>query len=60
MIDGYRVDTSHNEELIFQELYRVQNSQAELLSRRIVNAQEEGARKALIEMGWTPPREDDR
>jgi len=28
------------------------------ISRQIVQLQDEGVRKALIELGWTPPKED--
>lgn len=28
------------------------------LSKRIINLQDEGVRKALIQLGWTPPKQE--
>lgn len=29
------------------------------ITKRIINLREEGVRKALVSLGWTPPKEDD-
>lgn len=34
------------------------NEQRTLLSYKIMSLEEEGIKKALIELGWTPPKEE--
>ena len=57
MAGGFVFQTSHKDEVIFQELYSKQNDQMERISQWVCNTREQGTRDALIEMGWTPPNE---
>lgn len=42
---------------IFQEVTSVFDDTREVISRRMMDTQEEEVRKALIRLGWTPPPE---
>lgn len=49
-----RVDTRFNAERIEQELV-FDNDPVGAIRLQIIRLQDEGVRKALIELGWTPP-----
>lgn len=44
---------------IIEQIDRIERGPGptEELARRLINLQDEGVRKALIAMGWTPPQE---
>jgi hypothetical protein len=54
----YEVKTTFNESQISQTLLKHDhlNETSESIRRKIINIEEEGVRKALIELGWTPPK----
>lgn len=55
----YQLTVSQNGREITSELTGpgLINELRETLWRRVMDTQEEGVRKALIEMGWTPPKD---
>lgn len=48
---AYTVDTSFNDDMLVSELRFC----GDTISRHVVRLQDEGVRKALIALGWTPP-----
>lgn len=55
---GYRVETSYNSSQIEQEIKHYSPYGEETVSRSIINLLDSGIRQALIELGWTPPKEN--
>ena len=52
----YNVEIETTKEgLIIRKLI---NAKALELSRRVMDTQEEGTKKALIRLGWTPPKKE--
>lgn len=49
-----RVKTFFNHYEIVQHTV-IENSHLDELTKRVLSLQEDGVRKALIELGWTPP-----
>lgn len=58
MENGYEVRTLYGADLIEQTLHHQRpDGVREEITRGIIRLQDEGVRKALIELGWTPPGE---
>ena len=54
----FKLDTTIFEDnTIKQELFTVENDLPTKISSWIINTREESIRKALIDLGWTPPGE---
>ena len=53
----FTLKTSHDSCRIIQELYSKQESFEQRLTQWICDTREQGVRDALIDMGWTPPKE---
>ena len=44
--------------LITQELHQKTEDQTEILCRWVVDTRDEELKKALVMLGWSPPKED--
>lgn len=57
MNNEIKVVTSFNEWSICSEIKGLDGNPIGRMARQIVDLQNEGVRQALIELGWTPPKD---
>lgn len=56
MKNGLELITTHYEDgRIVQELFDYENDRRRMMDRTVLDTRDEQIRKALIELGWTPP-----
>jgi hypothetical protein len=49
---GFRIKTLYNNEEIITEI----GNYDQMIVRSVIDLQDDGIRKALIDIGWTPPK----
>lgn len=57
-MDDIKVVTKFNADLIEQSVSGFEQYGASFLAKEIIKLRDEGVRTALIELGWTPPKDD--
>lgn len=57
-----KVETLYNQKEIRQKMFKSVNpfleNELELLCERVIKIQDEQIKQSLIDLGWTPPKED--
>jgi len=57
--DGFRVITGHEDGVIKQDLIHVHDGVVLSHAQELIDTKDQHVRDALIELGWTPPVNDD-
>lgn len=57
LLNGYKVSTEFNEDVIVSEVSYQAEALRECVMRDVIKLRDDGVRSALIALGWTPPGE---
>lgn len=58
-LNEFKVNTGFSKDAVISTIEHHTDLDVSVISRQILNLREEGIRKALIELGWKPPKEDE-